>query len=160
MAQERGLTNERIVNAARAGRFGINKRESFQTYPVDTFRARFGYLAPHLGWMPRSWQRIYRERYSAGKVLQALVSFETTIAWKDADYGWIMPDVNYSPITSSKHQGPAYRLYATRHAMPYDATLEDARRVLAGELVFTSKGCGKSRVFTGTAPGPNYIPEV
>lgn len=160
MAQERGLTNEQVINAARAGRIGVNGRASLQTYPVDGFRARLGYTAPHLGWMPESWQRIYRERYSAGKVLQALVSFQTTIAWQDADYGWIMPDVTYSVITSGKHQGPAYGLYATRHAMPHDATLEDARRVLAGELVFTSKGYGNSRVFTGTAPGPNYTSVV
>jgi hypothetical protein len=33
------------------------------------------------------------------------------------------------------------------------------RRVLSGEIVFTSKGYGSNRVFTGTVPGPNYVGE-
>lgn len=160
MARIAGLTNDEVVTAAREGRHGHNGRVSFQTYPVDGFSARFGYSAPHIGWMPESWENIYRERFGAGKVSQVLVSFQTTIAWLDADYGWIMPDVTYSTITSSKHQSPGGRLLATRPAMPADATLEDARRVLSGELVFTSKGYGNRRVFTGTVPGTNYTPEV
>lgn len=160
MARIAGLTNEEVVTAAREGRHGHNGRVSLQTYPVDTYRARFGYLAPHIGWMPDSWARLLRERWNAGKVTQALVSFQTTIAWHDADYGWIMPDVTYSVITSGKHQGPAWRLRATRHAAPFDATADDMRRVLSGELVFTSKGYGRNRVFTGTRPGPAYVTEV
>lgn len=163
MAQERGLTNPQVVAAARAGRFGINGGENYQTYPVDDFRARYGYTAPHLGWMPDSWVRIFRERYGMGKVSQVLVSFGTTIAWKDADYGWIMPDVSYSVITTIHHQGKARAgwnrtgLGAWEPAMPWDATIEDARRVLSGELVFISKGYGVNRVFTATIPGPNYV---
>lgn len=159
MARIAGLTNSEVITAARAGREGHNGRVSLQTYPVDNFHARFGYTAPHVGWMPDSWARIFRERYSLGKVSQVLVSFQTTIAWRDADYGWIMPDVRYSVITSSKHQSPAWVLRAAQHAMPDDATLDDARRVLSGELVFTSKGYGMNRTFTGTIPGPNHVGE-
>lgn len=166
MARIAGLTNSEVITAARAGRMGHNGRVSLQTYPVDDFRARFGYSAPHVGWMPDSWARIFRERYSLGKVSQVLVSFQTTIAWNDADYGWIMPDVQYSIITTTKHQNPARGgwcttgLDAREPAMPWDATLDDARRVLSGELVFTSKGYGMNRTFTGTIPGPSYRPET
>lgn len=165
MAQVKGLTNTQVVAAARAGRFGSNGRVSFQTYPVDNFRSRYGYTAPHIGWMPDAWARIFRERYNAGKVAQVLVSFQTTIAWHDVDYGWIMPDVRYSSITGQHHQGKARGGWAWRGldarepAMPHDATIEDARRVLAGELAFVSKGYGSNRVFTGTIPGPNYVGE-
>lgn len=161
MARINGITNPEVVAAARAGREGYNGRRSFSTYPIESFH---GYATPAIGWMSRSWERILRERFGAGKVTQLLISFETTIAWNDVDYGWIMPDVSYSIITTVHHQGMSRAgwnragLGAMEPAMPWDATIEDARRVLSGELVFTSKGYGVNRVFTGTRPGPNYIP--
>lgn len=154
MARIAGLTNPEVVTAAREGREGHNGRDSFSTTPGDWYA-----FAP-VGRMPKPWATAFRERFYAQKVVHILFSFSTPIAWLDADYGWIMPDVSYSAITSSKHQSPAWRLRAARPAMPWDATPEDARRVLSGELVFTSKGYGMNRTFTGTVPGPNYIPEA
>lgn len=165
MARTKGLTNVEVVAAARAGRDGVSGSYNMQTYAVDNFRSRFGYTAAPVGRMPRSWARIFRERYGLGKVRQVVISFQTAIAWLDDDYGWVMPDVSYSIITTIHHQGKARAgwnrpgLGAWEPAMPWDATIEDARRVLSRELVFTSKGYGKNRVFTGTVPGPNYQPE-
>lgn len=151
MARVKGLTNEQVVNAAIARREGHNGRDSFSTEPGDWYS-----LAP-VGRMPKPWATAFRERFYARKVVHILFSFSTPIAWLDADYGWVMPAVRYSQITSSKHQSPAWRLDAARHYLPWDATADDARRVLSGELMFITDRQGRA---IGTRPGPNYIPEV
>ncbi|QIG58549.1 hypothetical protein SEA_HUBBS_118 [Microbacterium phage Hubbs] len=166
MAQVKGLTTAQVIAAARAGREGVSKSYNIQTYAVDDFRARYGYSGAPVGRMPESWARIFRERYGLGKVSQVLISFQTAIAWKDADYGWVMPNVTYSIITTTKHQGPARGGWnnpglgdIVSPAMPWDATLDDARRVLSGELIFTRAGKWGNGKWNGTRPGPNYIPE-
>lgn len=151
MARIKGLTNEEVVSAAMRRAEGHNGRDSFSTEPGDW------YLFAPVGRMPKPWAAAFRERFAARKVEHILFSFATPIAWLDADYGWVMPAVRYSQITSSKHQSPAWRLRAARPYLPWDATTEDARRVLAGELIFVTDRQGRA---TGTIPGPNYTPEV
>lgn len=163
MAQVKGLTTAQVIAAARAGREGISKSLNIHTYPVDSFRARYGYSGAPVGRMPKSWAAAFRARYGAGKVTQVLVSFQTAIAWRDEDYGWVMPDVTYSIITTIRHQGPARGGWnnpglgdIVSPAMPWDATPEDAARVLSGELIFYRAGKYGNGDWAGTRPGPNY----
>lgn len=152
MAYRKNQTNRQIVTLALDGTEGETTTGNMSTED----RSRMGY-AGSTGFMPHAWADLYRVRNTARKVSTVIYSYNTPIAWLDADYGWVIPAVTYSVTTSAKHQTHLYRLRGTMYCMPYDATAEDARRVLAGELVFTSKGYGNSRVFTGTVPGPNYV---
>ena len=155
MAYRKNQTNSQIVALALCGAEGETTTGNMSTSSKRGRRYIGG-----TGYMPKSWAALISERAEAGAVLQVIRSYTTPIAWLDRDYGWVIPCVSCSVTTSTKHQSQLYRLHGTMYYMPHDATLEDARRVLAGELVFTSKGYGNSRVFTGTVPGPNYTPEV
>jgi hypothetical protein len=147
-------TNESIVPAALRGETAETANGNFSTVRVDA-----PYMSRWTGNMPKAWARLYNERVHAGMVSQAVYSYSTPIAWLDSEHGWIIPDVSYSVTTSVKHQSKLYRLKGRTVSAPWDATAEDMRRVLSGEIVFTSKGYGSNRVFTGTVPGPNYVGE-
>lgn len=149
-------TNESIVPAALRGEYAETANGNFSTHP-----AVYGAYA---GNMPKAWARLYAERVSARKVSQVIFSYRTPIAWLDADYGWIIPTVTYSVTTSGKHQPHLHRGWnrpglpdPSRLSMPWDATPEDARRVLSRELVFVYNAKGDA---VGTRPGPNYTPEA
>lgn len=147
-------TNESIVPAAMRGENAETANGNFSTVRVDA-----PYFARWVGSMPKAWAGLFTERVQAGMVTQAIYSYSTPIAWLDREHGWIIPDVSYSVTTSVKHQTHLYRLKGRAVSAPWDATAKDMRRVLSGELVFTYKGHGVNRVFTGTVPGPNYQPE-
>lgn len=157
MAYRKNQTNTQIVALALHGMSGETTTGNMST---DSFRVGFERRLPFQGHMPSNWAELLDSRFRAGRVAQVIYSYSTPIAWLDAEHGWIVPSVSYSHTTSTRHQSQLYRLpNARRIAAPYDATGEDMRRVLAGELAFTSKGYGLNRVFTGTVPGPNYRPE-
>lgn len=162
MAYRKNQTNAQIVPLALRGIEGETTTGNMSTED----RSRAGYAGP-TGAMPRVLADLYRRRNTARKVSTVIYSYNTPIAWLDADYGWIVPDETYSVTTTAKHQSQFYAGWNRpglgsyrRIAMPYDATDDDADRVLSGELVFTSKGYGASRTFTGTVPGPNFVSEV
>ena len=154
MATFKNLTNAEIVPRAVA-------RDDAETTTgnMSTLRVVSTYFAHHKGSMPSAWHRLYAERVRAALIDHVIYSYSTPIAWLDREHGWIIPAVTYSATTSTKHQSQLYRLGGRRIEAPWDATPEDMRRVLSGELVFVYKGYGQNRVFTGTIPGPNYIGE-
>lgn len=145
-------TNESIVFAALRGENAETANGNMST----ANRAGLRWIGG-TGAMPKVWARLISERAEAGAVGQVIRSYSTPIAWLDAEYGWIIPVVTYSVTTSVKHQTQLHRLRGTKLYMPWDATEEDARRVLAGELRFVTDSKGNA---VATVPGPNYVPEV
>lgn len=149
------LNNDQIVPAAMRGESARTKNGNMST---DAYRADFGrYGAPYRGSLAKVWARWLDSRFKAGAISQVIYSYSTPIAWFDVQYGWTIPAESYSTTTSGKHQTHLWRTTGTTYAIPHDATDEDVRRVFDGEMYFTYKGYGMSRVFTGTVPGPNYI---
>lgn len=138
--------NAEVVTFAQRGVSGRSGKGNFST---DSYRPGFTrYGAPYTGQLPRPFARMLDEAFNEGRISQVIYSYSTPIAWHDTMHGWIIPDVRYSITTSSKHQTHLYRLHGRRISLPWDATPEDARRVLSGELIF-SRG--------RTYPGPNYV---
>jgi len=148
MAYRKNQTNAQIVALALHGIEGETTTGNMSTENRD----RLGYAGSR-GHMPQPWARLYSERAQDRAVLRVIYSYNTPIAWLDRDYGWVIPCVSYSVTTSAKHQSQLYRLRGTTYYMPWDATPEDARRVLAGELSFIRDGKGRA---IATVPGPNY----
>lgn len=156
MAYRKNQTNAQIVALALAGMDGETTTGNMST---DSYRVGFSRRLPFQGSLPSVWHEFLDWRFRAGRVAQVIYSYSTPIAWLDDEHGWIIPDVTYSVTTSTKHQSQLYRLRGRTIAVPHDATEEDMRRVLAGELEFVAKGYGLKRTFIGTKPGPNYTPE-
>lgn len=129
-------TNSQIVTAALNGKDAETKNGNMSTSNHHTLR----YWST--GNMPHAWDRTYRSRVRAGKVRQVIYSYATPIAWLDEEYGWIIPQVSYSITTSSKHQTHLYRLRGRHIKLAWDATPEDAQRVLDGVMVFTTDARG------------------
>ncbi|AWY05832.1 hypothetical protein SEA_PIONEER3_4 [Microbacterium phage Pioneer3] len=149
MGYRRNLTNSQIVPLALMGGQGETTTGNMSVSD-RTGRRYMG----DTGQMPRPWARLIDERAQAGAVSMVIYSYSTPIAWRDADYGWVIPNVTYSVTTSAKHQNQLWRLRGTTYYMPWDATAEDARRVLSGELAFVRDSKGRA---VATVPGPNYI---
>lgn len=146
----RNLNNDQIVGAALRGENAETK-----TGNMSTLRVTSTYFAYHKGNMPKVWHRIYADGVRAAMVDQVIYSYETPIAWLDREHGWVIPIVTYSPTTSSKHQSQLWKLReARRILLPWDATHEDAQRVMDGRMYFANNGRG---VATRTFPGPNYV---
>lgn len=154
MAYRKNQTNAQIVPLALRGMDGETA-----TGNMSTERIVSTYYAYRTGNMPKAWARLYAERVREAKADQVIYSYATPIAWLDRDYGWVIPSVTYSATTSSKHQSQLYRLGGRRISAPWDATPEDMRRVLAGELIFTRAGKWGTGEWNGTRPGPNYVGE-
>ena len=151
MPYRKNQTNAQIVPLALAGGEGQTKTGAMS---VDRYRVGFPRTTPYQGSLPKSWARLLSDRFGAGRIEAVIYSYSTPIAWLDADYGWIIPIVRYSTTTSSKHQTHLYRLGGRHIYMPWDATTEDAQRVLSGELSFVCDSKGRA---VATVPGPNYI---
>lgn len=149
MAYRKNQTNAQIVALALRGIEGETTTGNMSTEN----RAGLPYAGSR-GHLPAPWAQLYVERAQALAVLRVIYSYNTPIAWLDAEHGWIIPSVTYSPTTSSKHQTHLWRLGGTTRYMPWDATAEDARRVLSGELSFVTNSKGRA---VATVPGPNYI---
>lgn len=130
-------TNAQIVTAAQMGREAQTTTGNMSTL----------FYVRSIGSLPRAWERLLIERRNLGAITQVIYSYSTPIAWFDTEHGWIVPQVRYSITTSSKHQTHLYRLGGRHIYLPWDATEDDARRVLSGELIFSN---GR------TYPGPNY----
>lgn len=145
-------TNESIVPAALRGQNAETTSGNFSTADRGSRRYIGG-----TGNMPKAWARLVSDRAEAGAVSQVIYSYSTPIAWKDRDYGWIIPAVTYSATTSIKHQTHLYRLGGRRIEVPWDATAEDMRRVLSGEVIFIRSGKWGTGNWQGTRPGPNYV---
>jgi len=157
MAYRKNQTNAQIVPLALKGMEGETTTGNMST---DSYRVGFERRLPFQGHMPTNWANLLDWRFRAGRVAQVIYSYSTPIAWLDADHGWIIPNVTYSPTTSSKHQTHLWKLGGRLIDAPDDATEEDMRRVLAGELVFVRGGRYARGPFIGTVPGPNYRPEA
>lgn len=154
MAYRKNQTNSQIVPLAMRGGEGETTTGNMST---NAYRAGFTRCgAPYHGSLPRAWRTWLDSRFNAGAITQVIYSYSTPIAWFDVNYGWTIPDETYSVTTSAKHQTHLWRTTGRRVAVPYDATPEDLRRVMDGEMHFVTKGYGRSRVFTGTVPGANY----
>lgn len=146
-----GYTNSSIVPAAIRG----DDRET-QNGNMSTVNRRGRRYIGGTGQMPQAWARLLSDRAEVGAVTQIIYSYSTPIAWRDSEYGWIIPRVTYSVTTSAKHQCHLYQLPGGRNlAMPWDATPEDAQRVLDGRMLFVTDS--RSRYAIGTIPGPNYV---
>ncbi|WNM66136.1 hypothetical protein SEA_DEJAVU_120 [Microbacterium Phage DejaVu] len=144
----RNQNNDQIVFHAQCGADAVTKSGNMSTENIT------GQLyAWHTGSMPKVWARYYRDRVSAGRVIQVIFSYSTPIAWKDRDYGWIIPSVSYSVTTSAKHQSQLYRLGGRHVYVPWDATADDLARVMDERMVFVTDCRGRA---TGTKPGPRY----
>lgn len=148
MAYRKNQTNSQIVALALRGIEGETT-----TGNMSTERIVSTYYAYRTGNMPNVWAALYAERVREAKADRVIYSYSTPIAWLDRDYGWVIPSVTYSTTTSTRHQTHLWRLGGTTYYMPWDATAEDARRVLAGELVFLRNRRG---IAYATVPGPNY----
>lgn len=120
------VTNAHIVEATTAG------------IPVDAgnFSLMLSFLPVGLGWLPDRLKTIAYERFDY--VDRVIYSYGTPIAWRDSGV-WIVPDVRYSTMTSSKHQAPVRR--GLEHlAIPEDCGLEEYERVIAGLMVYLRGG--------------------
>lgn len=74
-----------------------NNREEFE---AGTMTGRKVYCGVAVGDLPEPYRTTFRE----GNPCYAVFSYETPIAWYDADTcQWTIPDVNYS-VTTTKHQ--------------------------------------------------------
>ncbi|WNO25902.1 hypothetical protein SEA_ASEGATO_120 [Microbacterium phage ASegato] len=154
MAYRKNQTNAQIVPLALKGIEGETTTGNMST---NSYRVGFSRFTPYSGNLPKSWARLLGERFHAGRIAQVIYSYSTPIAWLDADYGWIIPAVTYSATTSIKHQSQLYRLQGRRIEVPWDATAEDMRRVLSGEMFFLRAGKWGTGNWQGTRPGPNYV---
>ena len=152
MAYRKNQTNAQIVPLALAGFEGETTTGNMST---NSYRVGYSRFTPYRGNLPKAWARLLGERFHAGRISQVIYSYSTPIAWQDADYGWIIPRVTYSITTSSKHQTHLYRLRGRNLAMPWDATPEDAQRVMDGRMLFVTDS--RSRFAVATIPGPNYV---
>lgn len=147
----RNLNNDQIVPAALRGESAQTTTGNMST---DAFRVGHSRYTPYQGHLPKAWARVLGKAFQAGRISQVIYSYSTPIAWHDAEYGWIIPRVSYSATTSIRHQTHLYRLNGRTVHLPYDATPEDAQRVLDGRMRFVTDSKGRA---IGTVPGPNYV---
>lgn len=125
-------TNADIIPAALAGKDARTATGNMSTEHKPYFLGG--------GHMPKVHAELMRSRRS--HVTQVIYSYATPIAWLDDEHGWIIPNVSYSITTSSKHQTHLYRLRGRHITLAYDATPEDAQRVLDGIMIFTTDNRG------------------
>ena len=130
----KNLTNAQIIGCALRG-------EDAQTTTgnMSTEKVTHNYIGYYAGKLPKVWRHVLSNAELAGRISQVIYSYSTPIAWHDSQYGWIVPAVTYSPTTSSRHQTHLYKLRVPRTYLPYDATPEDAQRVLDKKMYFTDK---------------------
>lgn len=127
-----GKTNADIVTVALRGG---NATASGGNMSTDHYRGDFSrWGAPFHGYLPARLRDRLDEVFRAGRISQVIYSYSTPIAWKDGDV-WIIPDVRYSVITSTKHQTHLYRLRG--QYIPADAGSSEYAQVLAGATVYT-----------------------
>lgn len=140
----KNLTNAAIVGCALRG-----EDAQTSTGNMSTDRVTHGLVGYYTGQLPRVWRHVLSDAALAGRISQVIYSYSTPIAWHDSQYGWIVPQVTYSPTTSSKHQTHLWKLREARRIyLPYDATPEDAQRVLDRKMYYDGKR---------TYAGPNYV---
>jgi len=125
-------TNSEIVTAALAGKDATTSTGNMSTEHKPFFLGR--------GHMPNAHAELMRSRRE--HITQIIYSYATPIAWHDDEHGWIIPNVRYSITTSSKHQTHLYRLHGRHITLAWDATPEDAQRVLDGIMIFTTDNRG------------------
>lgn len=142
-------TNSDIVTHALRG-----ENAQTTTGNMSTDRVTHGLVGYYTGNLPKVWRHILSNAALDGRISQIIYSYSTPIAWHDSRYGWIIPRVSYSITTSSKHQTHLYRLRGQHIYLPWDATPEDAQRVLDGKMHFVTNYSGRC---IGTVPGPNYV---
>ena len=128
-------TNNEIVPLAQRGVRAETATGNMSTEPGHTY---YG------GCLPHRLQEAFRQM--RGRISQTIYSYSTPIALC-IDGVWIIPDVTYSATTSTKHQSQLWQLDGV--CVPWDASLEEIERVIAGKMIYTGKGY---------RPGRNYIP--
>lgn len=148
----RNLNNDQIIGAALRGENATTKTGNMSTDAYTVGHSRF---TPYQGSLPKAWARVLSEAFHAGRISQVIYSYSTPIAWHDSEHGWIIPIVTYSVTTSNRHQSQLWKIStAKRILLPWDATHEDAQRVMDRKMYFANNGRG---VATRTFPGPNYV---
>lgn len=148
-------TNSAIVGHALRG---VDAQTTTGNMSTDSYRVGYSRWTPFEGQLPKVWCRVLSAAFRAGTVSQVIYSYSTPIAWKIEGRGWIIPEVTYSPTTSSKHQTHLYQLRGEHIVLPFDATEEDAQRVLDGRMEFVRGTGSRYNTVVSTRPGPNYIP--
>lgn len=140
----RNSTNRDIVTYALRGVDAQTKTGNMST---NAYREGFPRLTSYYGHLPKVWRRVLDGGFALGAISQVIYSYSTPIAWHDSRYGWIIPVVSYSTTTSTRHQTHLYRLGGRHIKLPYDASNEEAQRVLDGLMVYTTDSRGN---ITGT----------
>lgn len=132
-------TNGDIVPLAQRGARAVTATYNMSTVP--------GYSPYGGGYLPHGLQDIFRGMRE--RISQTIYSYATPIALC-IDGVWVIPDVKYSPTTSTKHQSQLWCLVGSV-SIPWDATREDVERIIARIMVYTGKGY---------KPGPNWEPGI
>lgn len=146
-------TNASIIGYALRGE---DARTGSGNMSTDSFRVGFSRPNPYTGHLPDVWNNFLESAFQDGRISQVIYSYSTPIAWRDEKYGWVVPAVTYSVTTSSKHQTHLYKLRGRRIFLPWDASAEEAQRVMDGKMIFTTLGRWDGKIVC-TIPGPNYV---
>jgi uncharacterized RmlC-like cupin family protein len=118
-------TNAQIVPAAVRGLNAETPNGNFST------RRNNGYIG-YRGNLPHKISKTLDA--FVGRITQSIYSYSTPIA-VCIDGVWIVPDVTYSITTSAKHASQLYMLGGF-HRVPWDATVEDVERIIAGQMKY------------------------
>ncbi|WP_405537567.1 hypothetical protein OG787_32525 [Streptomyces sp. NBC_00075] len=103
-------------------RRALAAREPFDTYGAFRATDERSYC---VGRLPEQWADRYRSDAEAGRIVYQVYSYSTPIAWVLDDDSVVMPQVRYSPTTSS-HQGLLYALDKAPDTFPQDTPREPA----------------------------------
>lgn len=148
------IKNSTNANIILHAQYGKDAQTTTGNMSTDSFRPGFTrHAAPHVGQLPKPWERVLNGMFRDGVISQVIYSYSTPIAWKVIGRGWIIPIETYSPTTSTRHQTHLWRLKGEHIYLPYDATEEDAMRVMAGIMEFTRDRSGRP---ASVKPGPRY----
>lgn len=147
----KNLTNAGIIGCAVRGENAMTTTGNMSTDHFEIGHSRF---TPYCGHLSEAWASVLSDGFAGGHVSQVIYSYSTPIAWHDARYGWVIPIARYSATTSSKHQSQLYMLPGRHILIPWDATADDAQRVMERKMYFANDGRGRA---TRTFPGPNYV---
>lgn len=98
------ITTRRFVVIAKH----LANREAFRTHGAMRSESVNGgqdaawMFARGYGRLPQDWARTLTAR--RGVITYVIYSYQTPIAWRDSECGWVVPDERYSQ-TTSVHQG-------------------------------------------------------
>lgn len=114
---------------------------------IDTYGAM--YYVPNgydKGYLPDRLIRVLSNLRDRQKHVPTVYSYDTPIAWYDADHEvWVKPDAKYS-VTSGKHQSYLWSLSPV--VIPEDCGPQEYERYVSKQMVYRG---------TSTVPGPAFV---